>query len=76
MRHSKLTAPEATVLQNNEELVVVFQNFNGVFLAKITNSKDRETYAYGGTKDSAKENAISNYNTKYNNSCYSLYPEN
>ncbi len=67
MRHSKEQASVATVTENNEELVVVFQNFNGVFLAKICNSKDnkKETYAYGQTESSAQENAVRNYNRKY-----------
>ena len=65
MRNPKTQAPVAKVKENNEELIIVFQNFNGVFLAKISNSKDKETYAYGETKDSARNNAIENYNQKY-----------
>ena len=60
------TAPAATTKTNDKSLFIVFQDFNGVFLAKISNSKDRETYAYGETKDLAQKNAIANYNLKYN----------
>lgn len=72
MRKTTQTAPEATVNENNEELVIVFQNFNGVFLAKISNNSDRKTYAYGRSEDLAQENAISRYNRKYNTPYYSL----
>ncbi|MCX8533098.1 hypothetical protein [Chryseobacterium luquanense] len=66
------TAQEATVKQNNEDLVIVFQNFNGVFLAKISNNTDRKTYAYGSSQDLAQENAINRYNRKYNTPYFSL----
>lgn len=59
------TAPVATATKNNEALVIVFQNFNGVFLAKISNQKDRETFAYGENRCSAELNALRNYRTKY-----------
>lgn len=72
MRNQTETAPEATVQQNNEELVIVFQNFNGVILAKISNKIDRETYAYGSTEELAQENAVNMYNRKYNTPYYSL----
>lgn len=72
MLNPTTTAPVATVQQNNEELVIVFQNFNGVFLAKISNNSDQQTYAYGISEDVAQENAISRYNLKYNTPYYSL----
>ncbi|MBO6184198.1 MAG: hypothetical protein J6O88_05810 [Chryseobacterium sp.] len=72
MRNLTQSAPEATVKENNEELVIVFQNFNGVYLAKISNKSDRETYAYGSTKSLAEENAVNTYNRKYNTPYYSL----
>lgn len=53
------------VQQNNEELVVAFQEFNGVFLAKISNKKDKETFAYGATKSKAERNALRNFSLKY-----------
>lgn len=58
------------VAQNNEELVVAFQDFNGVYLAKISNKKDKETHAFGETKDLAQKNALQNYNRKYNTPYY------
>lgn len=59
---NKTTNP---VQQNNEELVVAFQEFNGVILAKISNKKDKETFAYGATKHKAQRNAIRNFSLKY-----------
>ena len=47
------------------KLTIAFQDFNGVFLAKISNLKDRETFAYGETKGQAQINALRNYRTKY-----------
>ena len=51
--------------KTNEALVVAFQSFNGVFLAKISNQKGKETFAYGETKAKAQLNALRNYRTKY-----------
>lgn len=48
-----------------EKLTIAFQEFNGVFLAKISNLKGKETFAYGENKALAEQNAIRNYNTKY-----------
>lgn len=48
-----------------EKLTIAFQKFNGVFLAKISNLKGKETFAYGENKALAERNAIRNYNTKY-----------
>ena len=56
---------ENTVQENNKGLVVAFQKFNGVFLAKIKDSLDRSTHAYGKTKAKAEYNAITNYRRKY-----------
>ncbi|MFC7345972.1 hypothetical protein ACFQO9_04475 [Chryseobacterium zhengzhouense] len=72
MRNLTQTAQEATVTQNNEELVIVFQNFNGVFIATISNKEDRKTYAYGRSQDQAQQNAINRYNRKYNTPYFSL----
>lgn len=48
-----------------DNLTVAFQSFNGVFLAKISNKKGKETFAYGETKAKAQLNALRNYNRKY-----------
>ena len=55
-----------------EALVVAFQDFNGVYLAKISNSRDKETHAFGATKCIAEQNAITNYNLKYNTPYYKM----
>jgi hypothetical protein len=65
MRHSQQTVYRTKVKENNEELVIDFQDFNGVFLAKISNSNDKNTHAYGSTVSIAQQNAIQNYQTKY-----------
>lgn len=49
----------------NESLVVAFQHFNGVFLAKISNLQGKGTHAFGATKCKAQLNALLNYQTKY-----------
>ena len=51
--------------QNKETLTVAFQDFNGVILAKISNLKDKETFAYGENQELAQKNALKNYNRKY-----------
>lgn len=63
MRNSTQTAQKATAPKS--KLTIAFQDFNGVFLAKISNLKDRETFAYGETKGQAQINALRNYKTKY-----------
>lgn len=67
MSNSTTLAP-ATKQKSNEALVIAFQDFNGVFLAKISNQKGRETFAYGANKAMAEFNALQNYRTKYQNS--------
>lgn len=62
---NQTTAPEANTQNEGRTLKVTFQDFNGVFIAKISNSIDQETFAYGATKDLAKRNAVLNYRTKY-----------
>ena len=62
MQNKTITASQP---QTKEALTVAFQNFNGVFLAKISNLKDKETFAYGETKAKAQMNAIQNYSLKY-----------
>ena len=51
--------------QNQEALTLAFQDFNGVFRAKISNLKDKATFAYGETKETAQTNAVRNFQTKY-----------
>ena len=62
MLNTTNTAPQP---QNKETITVAFQDFNGVILAKISNLKDKETFAYGETKAKAQMNAIQNYSLKY-----------
>lgn len=66
MRNSTLLAPATEPKRNRESLTVAFQNFNDVFLAKISNLKGQETFAYGETEKQAERNALQNYRTKYN----------
>lgn len=58
-------AQPATEPRNRESLTVAFQNFNDVFLAKISNLKGKETYAFGATTAIAQQNAMRNYRLKY-----------
>lgn len=67
MRNSTQTA-SATAPRNRESLTVAFQDFNGVFLAKISNLKGKETHAFGKTQSSAQINALRNYRLKYSKS--------
>ena len=55
----------ATAQKSKSNLTIAFQDFNGVFLAKISNLKGKETFAYGETKGQAQINALRNYRTKY-----------
>lgn len=65
MRNKTITAQPATAQKSKSNLTIAFQDFNGVFLAKISNLKGRETFAYGETKSLAQINALRNYRTKY-----------
>ena len=64
MRNQTNPAPAT---EQKEKLTIAFQNFNGVFLAKISNLKGKETFAYGENKRRAQVNALQNYRTKYAN---------
>ena len=66
MSNKLSTAPAATEPCNRESLTVAFLDFNGVYMAKISNRSDRETYAFGPTTAKAQLNAYRNYKTKYN----------
>ena len=59
------TTNTASQPQNKETLTVAFQDFKGVILAKISNLKDKETFAYGENQELAQKNALKNYNRKY-----------
>lgn len=65
MRNPITTAPAAKTEQKKESLTIAFQEFNGVFLAKISNNKGKETFAYGRNKCRAQISAIRNYRIKY-----------
>ena len=54
-----------TTPSTKESLTIAFQDFNGVFLAKISNLKGKETFAYGESKCKAQLNAVQNYRLKY-----------
>lgn len=57
---------ENTVPTSNKALVVAFHDFNGVFLARITNKKqNQQTHGVGSTKALAQMNAIKHYKEKY-----------
>lgn len=58
------TAPAATE-QKKESLTIAFQQFNGVFLAKISDQKGQHTFAYGTRKCQAQLHALRNYRKKY-----------
>ena len=61
MRNSTQTASQP----QTESVTIAFHDFNGVYLAKISNLKEKETFAYGETKETAQKNAVLNYQTKY-----------
>ena len=61
MRNKTITAPQP----QTESVTIAFQDFNGVYLAKISNLKDKETFGYGETKESAQTNAVKNFRIKY-----------
>lgn len=67
MQHKAILAPVANPENEKHGLAVHFQHFNGVFLAKISDRKGRETYAYGASKCKAEHNALRNYKIKYLN---------
>ena len=64
---------QATTPKSNKALVVAFEKF---FISKISklftykstisDSEGRKTHAFGETKCKAQENAIRNFNVKYN----------
>ena len=63
---------EIPVQQSNEETVIAFQKFNGVYLAKIKDSEGRGTHAYGKTKKRAEINVLNNFSLKYSFNFHNL----
>ena len=58
-------APAAKTKKRKESLTIAFQKFNGVYLAKISDQKGKETFAYGARKCQAQLHALRNYRLKY-----------
>ena len=57
---------QATTPKSNKALVVAFEKFYSAHLATISDSDGRKTHAFGETKCKAQQNAIRNFNQKYN----------
>lgn len=62
---------KATSPKSNKALVVAFEKFYSAHLATISDSDGRKTHAFGETKCKAQENAIRNFNLKYNTAYFS-----
>lgn len=62
---------QATAPKSNKGLVVAFEKFYSAHLATISDSEGRKTHAFGETKCKAQENAIRNFNLKYNTAYFS-----
>lgn len=65
------TKRQATAPKSNKGLVVAFEKFYSAHLATISDSEGRKTHAFGETKCKAQENAIRNFNVKYNTAYFS-----
>lgn len=65
------TKRQATTPKSNKALVVAFEKFYSAHLATISDSEGRKTHAFGETKCKAQENAIRNFNLKYNTAYFS-----
>ena len=57
---------QATTPKSNKALVVPFEKFYSAHFATISDSDGRKTHAFGETKCKAQQNAIRNFNQKYN----------
>lgn len=57
---------QATTPKSNKALVVAFEKFYSAHLATVSDYEGRKTHAFGETKCKAQENAIRNFNLKYN----------
>ena len=62
---------QATTPKSNKGLVVAFEKFYSAHFATISDSDGRKTHAFGETKCKAQENAIRNFNVKYNTAYFS-----
>ena len=69
---------QATTPKSNKALVVAFEKIliskiSKLFTYKstISDSEGRKTHAFGETKCKAQENAIRNFNVKYNTTYFS-----
>ena len=62
---------KATTPKSNKGLVVAFEKFYSAHFAIISDSEGRKTHAFGETKCKAQENAIRNFNQKYNTAYFS-----
>ena len=62
---------QATTPKSNKALVVAFEKFYSAHFATISDSEGRKTHAFGETKCKAQENAIRNFNLKYNTAYFS-----
>ena len=60
------TTKQATTPKSNKGLVVAFEKFYSAHFATISDSDGRKTHAFGETKCKAQQNAIRNFNQKYN----------
>ena len=65
------TTNQATTPKSSKGLVVAFEKFYSAHLATISDSEGRKTHAFGETKCKAQENAIRNFNLKYNTAYFS-----
>ena len=65
------TTKQATTPKSNKALVVAFEKFYSAHFAIISDSDGRKTHAFGETKCKAQENAIRNFNQKYNTAYFS-----
>ena len=62
---------QATTPKSNKGLVVAFEKFYSAHLSTISDSEGRKTHAFGETKCKAQEDAIRNFNQKYNTAYFS-----
>ena len=62
---------QATTPKSNKALVVAFEKFYSAHFATISDSDGRKTHAFGETKCKAQQNAIRNFNLKYNTAYFS-----
>ena len=65
------TTEQATTPKSNKGLVVAFEKFYSAHFATISDSDGRKTHAFGETKCKAQQNAIKNFNKKYNTAYFS-----